>query len=90
MGYSFGHEAAHSEMDPGLGGGREVFPVLGEAAGAHEPRKGALDDPALGKSRDPAGISGGGWLAGTQAHRRGRFTIIRVQPRSAESQEARP
>ena len=53
MGKSFGHEAAHGEINPRLGGGWQALPILGQASVAHEPGERALDDPTLRQNRKP-------------------------------------
>ena len=46
------------EEDKGLGGGRGGFIVADEAAVAHEPAEGTLDDPAASQDGEAAGLVG--------------------------------
>ena len=48
------HEVDHGELDEGLGRLEAALVVLGEPAGAAEPREGALDNPAARLHREAA------------------------------------
>ncbi len=58
MGASFCHEPAHGETDPGLGGGREPFPVARQPTSAAEPSQRALNHPSAGQDAEAGGHVG--------------------------------
>ena len=55
-GQSFEHDAAHADVDLGLGVIGSLLVIAGEAAGLVEPTEGALEDPTLAHEWEAFGV----------------------------------